>query len=116
MIIAVLFVRYTLQDHPWLTEGPRRKQQQQSLIDVFTRYPDRLAPAPMHIPTLDGAFIWPHYNLLFTYNLSHYRQFFVSFVERLPLLRSQAMTPCGLESSKTASGLRRATDPVFFEA
>src|SRR5258708_7469961 len=116
MIIAVLFVRYTLQDHPWLTEGPRRKQQQQSLIDVFTRYADRLAPAPMHIPTLDGAFIWPHYNLLFTYNLSHYRPFFGSFDERLTLLRSQAMDPWGRESTQTVASLRQATDPVFVEA
>src|SRR5258708_10460233 len=69
----------------------------------------------MHIPTLDGAFIWPHYTLLFTYNLSHYRPFFGSFDERLTLLRSQATDPWGRESTQTVSSLRQATNPVFVE-
>src|SRR5260370_25071667 len=70
----------------------------------------------MHIATLDGAFIWPQYNLLLTYNPSHYRPFFGSFDERLTLLRSQAMDPWGRESTQTVSSLRQATDPVFVEA
>jgi len=115
-IAALLFVRYAVQDDPWLTEGPRRRQQQQSLIAVFAQYADRLAPAPMHIPTLDGAFIWPHYNLLFTYNLSAYRPFFGPFGARLTLLRNQAMDPWGSEATQTVSSLRQATDPAFVQA
>jgi len=115
-IAALLFVRYAVQDDPWLTEGPRRRQQQQSLISVFAQYADRQAPAQMHIPTLDGAFIWPHYNLLFTYNLSAYRPFFGSFDQRLTLLRNQAMDPWGREATKTVSSLRQATDPAFVQA
>jgi hypothetical protein len=113
-ITAATFVGYAIQNHWWKT-GPIRKQQQ-SLISVFERYAERTAPAPMNIPTLDGAYIWPRYNLLFTYNLSHYRPFFGPFDERMNLLRNQAMDPWGREMTQTVSSLRRATDPAFIEA
>jgi len=67
----------------------------------------------MHIPTLDGEFIWPHYNLLSKYNLAHYRPFFGPFNNRLTLLRTAAMDSWGSEATLTVPSLRQAADRDF---
>src|SRR5581483_1989288 len=77
-VIAIVFVvgRHVVSTNPWVKETQLRRQQLYELVDVFARYAERYAPARVHIPTLDGESIYDSYNLLFKYNLVHYRPFF----------------------------------------
>jgi hypothetical protein len=87
------------------------------LVAVFRNYAANAAPAPVHIPTLDGNFIYPtHAVLLYKYNLAHYRPFFQGFDDRLTLLRNTAMDNWGREGTQTVRSLREATDPAFIRA
>ena len=117
LLAAMLFVLYAHQDNIFRSEGIQRRQQMESLVAVFRNYAARTAPAPMHIPTLDGNYIYPaHSGLLFKYNLAHYRPFFEGFDGRLTLLRNQAMDSWGKEGTQTVDSLRAATDPEFIRA
>jgi hypothetical protein len=117
LIAAVLFVQYTRQDNTFRTEAIRRGQQMDHLVAVFRNYAAKAAPAPVHIPTLDGNFIYPtHAVLLYKYNLAHYRPFFQGFDDRLTLLRNTAMDNWGREGTQTVRSLREATDPAFIRA
>ena len=117
LVAAAVFVQYKRQDNIFQTEAIRRGQQMDHLVDVFRNYADITAPAPMHIPTLDGNFIYPtHAILLYKYNLAHYRPFFRGFDERLTLLRNGAMDNWGKEGTRTVPSLREATDPAFVRA
>lgn len=117
LIAAAVFVQYKRQDNIFRTEAIRRGQQMDHLVGVFRSYADSTAPAPMHIPTLDGNFIYPtHAVLLYRYNLAHYRPFFQGFDERLTLLRNTAMDNWGKEGTRTVPSLRDATDPAFVRA
>lgn len=117
LIAAVLFVQYARQDNVFRSEATRRQQEMDSLVSIFSNYAAKTAPAPMHIPTLDGNFIYPtHAILLYEYNLAHYRPFFHGFDNRLTLLRNGAMQRWGMEGTKTVQSLREATDPEFIRA
>jgi hypothetical protein len=115
-IVGVLFLRYALEDNQYRAEAARRRQQMDSLLATFTDYASKTAPAPMHIPTLDGVFIWPQHERLFKYNLAHYRPFFQGFDDRLTLLRNDAMDTWGMEGTQLVASLRRGTDPDFVRA
>lgn len=117
VIAAALFIQYTRQDNIFRSEATRRKQEMDGLVAVFANYAAKTAPAPMHIPSLDGKFIYPtHDVLLFTYNLAHYRPFFLGFDHRLTLLRNDAMERWGMKGEQTVKSLRKATDPEFIRA
>jgi hypothetical protein len=117
LIVATLFVQYTRQYNAFRVEAISRGQQMESLLAVFRNYAARTAPAPMHIPTLDGNFISPaHAPLLYRYNLAHYRAFFQDFDDRLTLLRTAVMDNWGKEGTQTVRSLREATDPAFIRA
>lgn len=117
LIAVAIFVQYKRQDNIFRTEAIRRGQQMDHLVGVFRNYADSTAHAPMHIPTLDGNFIYPaHAVLLFKYNLAHYRPFFQGFDDRLTLLRNDAMDNWGKEGTRTVPSLREATDPAFVRA
>ena len=117
LIVAVLFVQYARQYNVFRAEGIRRQQQMDGLVAVFKNYAATTAPAAMHIPTLDGNFIYPaHAVLLFKYNLAHYRPFFQGFDDRLTLLRTAAMDNWGREGTQTVRSLREATDSAFIRA
>ena len=117
LIAATLFVQYARQDNTFRTEAIHRGQQMDNLIAVFRNYAAEAAPEPVHIPTLDGNFIYPtHAVLLYKYNLAHYRPFFQGFDDRLTLLRNTAMDNWGMEGTHTVRSLREATDPAFVRA
>jgi hypothetical protein len=117
LIVTVLFVQYTRQYNSFRTEAISRRQQMDKLVAVFRNYAAKAAPAAMHIPTLDGNFIYPdHAVLLFKYNLAHYRPFFQGFDDRLTLLRNTSMDNWGMEGTQTVASLRQATDPAFIRA
>lgn len=98
-------------------DGPLRKQERDSLVAAFAGYAARTAPEPMHIPSLDGPFIYARYESLYLYNLGMYRPFFEGFDDRLTLLRNDAMGTWGIEgTTETVPSLRRATDPDFIRA
>lgn len=115
-IVGVLFFRYAREDNRYLAEATLRRQQMDSLLATFANYAAKTAPAPMHIPTLDGVFIWPQHERLFKYNLAHYRPLFEGFDDRLTLLRNTAMDTWGMEGTQTVPSLRRATDREFVHA
>jgi hypothetical protein len=115
-IVGVLFFRYAREDNQYLTEATLRRQQRDSLLASFANYAARTAPAPMHIPTLDGIFIFSQHERLFKYNLAHYRPLFQGFDDRLTLLRNTAMDTWGMEGTQLVPSLRRATDPEFVRA
>ena len=58
LIAATLFVQYARQDNTFRTEAIHRGQQMDNLIAVFRNYAAEAAPEPVHIPTLDGNFIY----------------------------------------------------------
>ena len=117
LVVATLFVIYTRQYNTFRAEAIRRGQQMNSLVAVFRNYAAKAALAPVHIPTLDGNFIYPtHAVLLYKYNLAHYRPFFQGFDDRLVLLRNTAMDDWGMEGTQTVRSLREATDPAFIRA
>jgi len=117
LIAAALFVQYARQDNIFRTEALRRGQQMENLLAVFRDYAAKTAPEPIHIPTLDGNFIYPtHAVLLYKYNLAHYRPFFQGFDDRVTLLRNAAMDNWGMEGTQTVESLREATDPAFIRA
>jgi hypothetical protein len=120
-IAGAVFVQYVLQDNRWTAEGPARKQQLNSLVATFANYAAKTAGAPIHIPTLDGPFIYRRYDLLFRYNLNRYRPFFGGFDGRLDLLRNASMDEWGMDiwgraGTRTVPSLRQATDPDFIRA
>jgi hypothetical protein len=118
LIAVVLFVQYARQDNVFRAEAIRRQREMDSLVAVFENYAAQTAPAPMHIPTLDGNFVYPaHYKTLYKYNLAHYRPFFLGFDKRLTLLRNEAMDPWGGEvGAQEVPSLRAATDAEFIRA
>jgi hypothetical protein len=116
LIAAVLFVQYARQDNIFRTDAILRGQQMGSLVAVFRNYTAKAEPASVHIPTLDGNFIYPARTTLFKYNLAHYRPFFQGFDNRLTLLRNAAMDNWGKVGTQTVRSLREATDPAFIRA
>jgi hypothetical protein len=115
-IVGVLFFRYAREDNRYLAEATLRRQLMDSLVATFANYAAKIVPSPMHIPTLDGVFIFPQHERLYKYNLAHYRPFFQGFNDRLTLLRNTAMQTWGMEGTQTVLSLRRATDPEFVRA
>jgi hypothetical protein len=115
-IAGLLFIGYVHQGNRYRAEAALRKQQMGDLLASFKDYASETAPAPMRIPTLDGAFIFPQHELLFKYNLAHYRPFFFGFDKRLTLLRNDAMDDWSMEGIQTVSSLRQSTDPDFIRA
>jgi hypothetical protein len=115
-IVGVLFFRYARDENRYLAEATLRLQQRDSLVATFANYAAKTAPAPMHIPTLDGVFIWPQHEMLYLYHLQSYRPFLQGFDDRLTLLRNAAMGTWGMEATETVPSLRRATDPEFVRA
>lgn len=115
-ILCLVVGRHVVSTNPWIKETQLRQQQLYELVSVFAKYAQRTAPAPMRIVTLDGEYLYPHYNLLAKYNLAHYRPFFASFDSRLTLLRNAAMFDWGSEATTTVPSLRTAVDPDFIHA
>jgi hypothetical protein len=115
VIAGALFIQYARQDNIFRTEAIRRQHEMDSLVAVFDAYAAKTAPAPMHIPTLDGNFIDPTRVLIWKYNLAHYRPFFQGFDDRLTLLRNDAMDRWGREGTQLVRSLR-AGDPRFIRA
>jgi hypothetical protein len=117
-VVLVLFARYVAQDFTVLTDGERRRQQMQELVTIFKAYTERTAAAsaPVHIPTLDGEYIAERFDMLFKYNLAHYRPFFGSYDQRLILLRTAAMDSWGSQATQTVRSLRQTVDPAFVHA
>jgi hypothetical protein len=114
-IAGLLFIGYAHQSNRYRAEAALRKQQMDDLLATFKDYAET-APAAMHIPTLDGAFIAPQHQQLSKYNLAHYRPFFFGFDKRLTLLRNDAMDDWSMEGIQTVSSLRQSTDPDFIRA
>jgi len=115
-IAALLFIGYPHQNNRYLAEATLRKHEMDDLLGAFKDYAGKTAPAPMHIPTLDGPYIFPRHELLFKYNLAHYRPFFSGFDNRLTLLRNTAMDSWGMEGTQTVPSLRQAADADFIRA
>jgi hypothetical protein len=116
IFLCLVVGRHTASTNPWIEQNQLRRQQLYELVAVFAKYAEQSAPAQMHIAELDGGYIYPHYNLLFTYNLAHYRPFFASFDGRLTLLRNEAMFDWGGEAMVTVPSLRNAVDRDFVRA
>jgi hypothetical protein len=116
VIAGALFIQYARQDNIFRTEAIRRQKEMDSLVAVFGAYAAKAAPAPMHIPTLDGNFIYPTRVLIWKYNPAHYRPFFQGLDDRLTLLRNDAMDRWGREGTQLVPSLRAATDPGFIRA
>jgi hypothetical protein len=115
-VAGIFFVLYARGENRYAQEAVLRKQQMHDLVATVTDYASKTAPAAMHIPTLDGIFIFPQHLTLFKYNLAHYRPFLQGCDNRLTLLRNTAMDTWGVEGTETVPSLRQATDPAFVHA
>jgi hypothetical protein len=112
---GMLFVGYAREPNIYLPEMAQRLQQRHDLVGIFADYASKTAPAPVHIPNLDGVFIYPEYQALYKYNLSSYEPFFQGFGDRVTVLRNSAMSSWGMEATQTVESLRRSVDPAFIQ-
>jgi hypothetical protein len=67
----------------------------------------------LHIPSLDGNYIFNIYPKLFKYNLSHYMDFIVPEGEKVILYKNKAMQEWSANDVVTVNSLRSHTDPEF---
>ena len=115
-VACILFLAGVRGENRYAIGAMHRKEQMREVLGPFADYAAKTAPAAMHIPTLDGNFIFPQHTTLWKYNLAHYRVFFHGFDDRLTLLRNSSMETWGSEATETVPSLRQATDPEFVQA